>query len=265
MTTLTRPIRTYPLTFFIVFACLLGWVQYIAVALGVQKAPPDNVPFGVIIAAAIVAASMGRIEWKEWVRTLMAFRTSLGWYALAILAPVVVIVAAVLANHALGAPLPTPAQLAKWPDLAGWFVFFLIFVGIGEEGGWTAFAAPQLLNRRTFITAWVILSAMRVLWHLPLMITGQLPWVEGLGGNTAFQFLALWIFMRSGGVWFLAALWHTVVNTTGGHFFFQMVQGEDKARLGILMTAGYVLLAAIVFLVDRRRLVRASEVDQLAL
>lgn len=106
---------------------------------------------------------------------------------------------------------------------------------------------------------------MRVLWHLPLMITGELPRVDGIGGNIAFQFLALWIFMRSGGVWLLAALWHTMVNTTGGKFFFQMVQGEDKARLGILMTAGYVLLAAIVFLVDRRRLVSASEVDQLAL
>lgn len=76
----------------------------------------------------------------------MTFRTALGWYALAILAPVVVIVVAVLANHALGAPLPTPARLAKWPDLASWFVFFLIFVGVGEEAEWTAFAAPRLLT-----------------------------------------------------------------------------------------------------------------------
>jgi hypothetical protein len=35
-----------------------------------------------------------------------------------------------------------------------------------------------------------------------------------------------------------------------------MVQGEDHARLGLLMTAGYILVAAVVFLVDRRNLER---------
>jgi len=155
----------------------------------------------------------------------------------------------------LGAPMPTSAQLATWVFIPGSFLVTLILVGIGEEAGWTAFAAPRLLRRHPFITAWLILSAMRIFWHLPLLLSGDLSWTIGIGGNMAFQFLVLWMFQRTD-VWFLAAIWHAMVNATGGQFFFQMVQGEDQARLGVLMTAGYILAAALVFLVYRRSLNR---------
>lgn len=258
MSTLVRPIRAYPLTFFAILACLFGWVFLITAALG-SDAPPDMNPLGPVIAAAIVAAGMGWAGLKEWGRTLVTFRTSPVWYALAIVAPVAIIVGAVLANAAFGAPLPTSAQLAAWPELLGTFVLFLILIGIGEEAGWTAFAAPRLLNRYSFLTAWLLLSAIRIVWHLPLMLTGDLPLSLGIGGNLAFQFLVLWLFLRSGGVWFLAAIWHAVLNTAGGSFFFPMVQGVDQARLGVLMSAGYLLVAMAVFVLDRCRLVRPTE------
>jgi membrane protease YdiL (CAAX protease family) len=258
---MNAPIRAYPLTSFTILACLFGWASFIASALGADVSP-ENIPLGPIIAAAIVAAGMGRSELREWGRQLVTFRASPGWYALAILAPAAIIIAAVLVNHAFGEPLPAPSQLAGWTALPGTFLTFLILIGIGEEAGWTAFAAPRLLNRHTFIAAWLILSAIRILWHLPLMLTGLLPWVLGIGGNIAFQFLVLWIFVRSGGVWFLAAIWHAVLNTLGGQFFFRMVQGEAQERLGVLMTAGYVLVAAAVFLVDCRRIARTPGAGQ---
>ena len=60
-------------------------------------------PLGPIIAAAIVVTCMGRARLKEWLRQLVTFRTSLGWYGLAIVAPVAIIVIAVLVNSAFGA------------------------------------------------------------------------------------------------------------------------------------------------------------------
>jgi len=253
MTAFLRPIRNYPILAFAILACLFGWVQFIAYVLGANIIP-DGVPFGPIMAAAIVAACLGRSEFKEWGRRLITFRTGFRWYALAFVAPIVIITVAALSNYALGAVLPTPSQLAIWTELPGTFVFFLIFVGIGEEAGWTAFAAPLLLRRNTFIKAWLILSAIRILWHVPLMISGDLPWVLGIGGNAAFQFLVLWLFQRADQRWFLAAIWHAVLNTFGGKFFFQLVQGNDEARLAMLMTAGYVIAAIAVFLVDRHGL-----------
>jgi membrane protease YdiL (CAAX protease family) len=252
---IARLIRAYPIAVFTLLACVIGWLFFIVAALGADLSP-SNLPLGPIIAAALVAILMGRAEWKKWTLALGTFRTSFGWYILAIVAPLMVIGAAVLANRAFGAPLPTPSQLAGWTGLPMAFVFLLIFVGIGEEAGWTAFAAPRLLGRQPFITAWAILAGIRVFWHLPLMVSGDLPWVLGVGGNIGFQFLLLWIFRRSGGVWFLTALWHAVLNTAGGEFFFQMVQGTDQARLGALMTAGYLLLAAALFTADRRHLAR---------
>jgi membrane protease YdiL (CAAX protease family) len=229
-----------PLAFFIILACLLGWMPYIvsalgsaaiAAALGGTNGSPANWPFGPLIAAAIVSAFLGRAGLKNWWRRLTTFRAAPGWYILALVAPVVIVSAAVLANSALGAPLPTAAQLSKWTALPGLFVGYLVVVGIGEEAGWTAFAAPLVLRRHTFINAWLILAAMRVFWHLPLMISGQLSWTLGIVGNIAFQFLMLWLFRRSGGVWLLAAIWHAMFNATSGGFFFQMVQGPDQARL----------------------------------
>jgi len=72
----------------------------------------------------------------------------------------------------------------------------------------------------------------------------------------------LWVYQRSGGAWFLAAIWHALLNVAGSQFFFQMVQGEDQARLGVLMSAGYLFAAGAVFLLDRRRLVRTTKVEQ---
>lgn len=256
---IVRPIRAYPLTFFIILACFFGWIQFIIAALGVDIVP-DGMPLGPILAALIVTASMGKSELKQWGRQLKTLRARLSWYALALAAPIVIIITVVLANTALGTLLPTSAQLAAWTQIPVNFLAFLILVGIGEEAGWTAFVAPRLLRRNTFLTTWLILSAMRVLWHLPLMLHGDLSWVLGIGGNIAFQFIVLWLFQRSE-VWFLAAIWHAMLNAVGGMFFFQMVQGADQARLGALMTAGYIIVAATIFLVDRRSLKRAPGLE----
>ncbi len=256
-----------PLVFFVILACLVGWIPYIfavvgahdiAAALG-DNGSPTNLPFGPLVAAVIVVAFLGRVGLKTWWHRLTTLRAAPGWYILAFVAPVVIVSAAVLTNSAFGAPLPTASQLARWTDLPGVFVLYLLLVGIGEEVGWMAFAASLLLRRHTFINAWLILAAIRVFWHLPLMINGQLSWTLGIGGDIAFQFLMLWLFRRSGRVWLLAAIWHAVLNTTAGGFFFHMVQGQDQTRLGLLFTIAYVLMAATVYLFDHSHLDSADE------
>src|SRR6266487_5531368 len=178
-----------PLAFFVILACLLGWMPYIvsalgaadiAAALGGTNGSPANLPFGPLVAAAIVSAFLGRAGLKNGWRRLTTFRTARSWYILAFVAPVVIVSAAVLANSAFGAPLPTASQLSKWTDLPGLFVVYLIVVGIGEEVGWTAFAAPLVLSHHKFINAWLILAAIRVFWHLPSCLPANCrgPWAS---------------------------------------------------------------------------------------
>jgi len=94
---------------------------------------------------------------------------------------------------------PTGAQLAHWPEVPVPFVIMLALVGIGEEAGWTAFAAPQMLRNHGILGGWVVLSAMRIVWHLPMMLSGDLSWVTGVVGNAAFTMLAIQVFTLSGG------------------------------------------------------------------
>ena len=260
MNTILRPIRNYPIVAFAILACLIGWVQIIAHAFRANVVP-DAIPLGPIVAALIVAACLGRDQLKEWGRRLATFRTGIGWYALAFIAPIVIITIVALVNYALGATPPAASQLAIWTDLPGAFIFLLIFVGIGEEAGWTAFAAPMLLRRNSFIKTWLILSAIRIFWHIPLMMSGDLPWVLGIFGNIAFQFLVLWMFQRSNQRWFLTALSHAVLDTVGGNFFFRLVQGTDQAHLAILMATGFVIVALTVYFLDRNRLDQPKEVQ----
>ncbi len=251
MNAIVSPLRRHPIVVFYVLACAFGWVPYAVHALGFDASEPGNLPLGPLVAALITAAIMGRTGLREWWQQLSTLRTRLGWYVLAVVAPIVIIVFAVLANYALGAPLPTASQLSVWPELSVVFLFMLLLVGIGEETGWMAFAAPRLLGRYSFVETFAILSAMRVFWHLPLMLSGDLPLALGIGGNIGFQFLLLWLFYRTD-VWFLAAVWHAVLNTTSGEFFFGMVGGANQTRLGVLMSLVYILAAGSVYLVMRR-------------
>lgn len=251
MSLFTRIVRDRPFASFAVLACLLGWSIYIASWFGAGS-NPDNMPLGPAMAAFIVASVQGREALRGWWHRIRNWRAAPGWYAVAFLAPAVLHVVNVLVNHAFGAPLPTAAQLSAWPDVVTGFVLMIIAVGIGEEAGWTAFAAPMLMRRHGIYGAWALLSAVRIAWHLPLMLSGDLPWLMGIVGNAAFQMVLL-LLVRGGGRWSLAAVWHASLNAFGGVFLFPMVTGADNERLGILLVVEYVVLAVVWLSLERRR------------
>lgn len=242
MPALTRIVRSCPITSFAVLACLFGWSIYVAAGLGFGS-HPDNMPLGPLLAALVVASCQGRASLHSWGRRLRGWDAAPRWYAVAVLTPIAVHVVDVMVNHGLGAPLPTAVQLAHWPDVPAAFVVMFVMVGIGEEAGWTAFAAPLLLRRHGLLGAWVVLSTVRILWHLPLMLNGEMPWVMGIVGNAAFQMIVLQLFTASGGRWSLAVVWHATLNAFGGAFLFTMITGADRDRLGLLLAGAYAVLA----------------------
>ena len=95
--------------------------------------------------------------------------------------------------------------------------------------------------------------AVRILWHLPLMLNGEMPWVMGIVGNAAFQMIVLQLFTASGGRWCLAAVWHATLNAFGGAFLFTMVSGADRVRLGLLLSGAYAILAVAAVVMSRSR------------
>jgi membrane protease YdiL (CAAX protease family) len=242
------------LALFYVLACAFGWVFYLVEALG--GAAGENLPLGPVLAMIVVATVRGRRGWREWMGELTAAWPTGRWIAVAVAAPTTIMGLSVLGNYLLGAPLPTADQLSVWYELPVTFLLMMIAVGIGEESGWMGFAAPVLSRRNGLLTTWATLSVLRIFWHLPLMLDGDLPWVLGVVGNAAFQFLLLVAFRRTRGGWVIAAVWHSALNALGGAFFFQMVDGADQARLGVIMSLLYVAVALTAYVVDRRSTAR---------
>ncbi|CUR54489.1 membrane hypothetical protein [metagenome] len=235
-------VRRYPLAVFAVLACAIGWSPYASVALGLGT-NPENLPLGPVLAALVVTSLQGREELRAWGRALRRWTASPWLYAVAVFAPILIHVSIVLLNHVGGAPLPTGAQLAEWPQIPITFLVMIVAVGLGEEAGWTAFAAPILMRRHGVLGAWAVLAPLRILWHLPLMLNGDMPLLVGLLGNAGFQLVVLQLMRRSNGQWSLAAVWHATLNAFGGAFFFTMVTGADLDHLGTLLALAYAGIA----------------------
>ena len=247
MSTPVRLVREHPITAFFVLACTVGWMPYAFTAVGIG-ANPENLPLGPVIAALVVTSCQGRASLFAWGRSLRRWATSPWLYVVVLGAPVLLDLAIVGVNHLLGAPLPTSTQLNGWHDVPMRFLMMLFFVGLGEEAGWTAFVAPVLLRRHGLFGAFGILAAMRILWHVPLVLSGDMNVIVCIFGNAGFQLIILQLMRRSGGAWTLAAVWHATLNAVGSAFFFSMVTGADKDRLDVLLGVVYALagLATLV-------------------
>jgi membrane protease YdiL (CAAX protease family) len=244
MTTPAQLVRRHPISAFAVLACLFGWMVYGLAAFGIFT-NPENMPLGPFMAALVVTSCQGRQALRAYGRSLRHWVSSPWLYAVAIGAPVVLHVSIVLLNHVLGAPLPTSAQLGAWPEVPVTFLAMLVLVGLGEEAGWTAFAAPVLLRRSGLLGAFAVLASLRILWHLPLIVTGDMPVVMAILGNAGFQLLLLLVMQHRRGSWTHAAVWHATLNAFGGAFFFSMVTGADRDRLNLLLGLEYALVAVV--------------------
>ena len=254
-------IRRYPLTAFVVLACLFGWSIWIGIFLS-GGSGGGNLPLAPLMAVLVVAHCQGRDAFREWWRRFRSWRAAPRWYLLALLGPIVLHVLIVLVNGGLGAPLPTSGQLGDWWQVPGMFVVLLVLIGIGEEAGWTAFLAPILLRRHSALTACAIASAVRIAWHIPLMISGELPLALGIVGNASFTVVLMALLVVPGGNWSLAAVWHSMLNAAGVGFFFTMVSGADNSRLSLLMTVEYAVVGVFAYGVLRRHHASITSVDR---
>jgi hypothetical protein len=96
------------------------------------------------------------------------------------------------------------------------------------------------------------MSALRIFWHLPLMIGGQLPWTAGIVAQAGFQMIVLVMLSARGGRWSLAAVWHASLNALGFSWFFSMVSGADLERLSTIQWVAYGVMGITALVLGRR-------------
>lgn len=247
-------IRRNQLGSFFVLAFILSWYPWALGALGVVPGAKGMNPLGVLVAGLLVSAIVGR--WpgtRAYLARIVRAQVHPFNYLIAVGVPVAACLITLAIHLMLGAPWPARSALAKWPELAGSFVFILLFIGLGEEPGWRGFALPRLQERFTPLRASMILALVWAVWHFPLLRTEILPafMAPFIANVIAATFFLTWLFNRSRGSVLMPMLAHASVNTVSSGFLFTLYPASDLPRLWWIYACVWACTALLLVLRTR--------------
>jgi membrane protease YdiL (CAAX protease family) len=249
MSRLSSVVKRRPLVTFFVLTYALTWLAWPVWAFGLYPNPVFS--FGPFLAALVVLAiTHGKSGLGGLLRRMVRWRVGLRWYAVALLVPIAITLAATVLNVLLGAQAPSSAELGGWTDLLPAFFLILLIPGLGgvwEEPGWRGYALPRLQTGRSALFASLILGVLIAGWHLPLMVVGQVYYsdiVSIMGAVIVFN----WVFNSASGSVLIIMLMHAMNNTISGSFFYPMFSGADSVRQGWLLAVVWSVAAIVVVL-----------------
>ena len=246
-------VRRYPLTAFFVLACALSWWPWILYSVGLSPSP--IVGFGPFLAALLVlAVTEGKSGVVGLLRRMVRWRVGIQWYAVALLLPIVVILAAAALNvFLLGAQ-----RTSSVADLGGWWSFLLLFLlsllipgfaGTWEEPGFRGYALPRLQFRYSALIASLILGVLWAFWHLPFVVTGEQIWIDATLFIIEWSIVYTWLFNNAKGSVLIVMLFHAMNNTFSSAFESQMFSGADSVNQAWLRLALWGVVAIVLVIV----------------
>jgi membrane protease YdiL (CAAX protease family) len=215
--------------------------------------------FGPSLAAfAVTRLYGGRAGLRDWIAGCLNWRVDWRWFALAFLAPPVLMVGALALHTALGARLPAFPAVEHIPlAIANFGLVFLVGGPLGEEFGWRGYLTPALTARVNWRTASLLTGIVWGLWHLPLFFLAgtsqaQMAMPVFLLNILAGSVLFGWLFQRTSGSVVPALVLHTSLNGWAG--ILAIVPTAATGRPFALVTGLLVLVACALLLVpDRKR------------
>jgi len=245
--TLRQTINRYPLTCFVVATYTLSWWS-------VPFANGAIIPYGPFLAAVLmVFITKGRSGLGEWFRRIVTWQGGWKWLLIAPGLVGLYLALAFAVNLLLGARI---AQTSHLDAFGVTLVTLILFGGMWEEPGWTGYALPLLQHRNAgrpygLLKATLTLGCIRAGWHVPLMLSGAIPWYDVLFLSFAIQFLIAWLHNRTSGGVIPPMLLHLASNVFGGGIMLALFVGADHGRYYVLFIAFAVLLAVILNLPRR--------------
>lgn len=265
MNTIRPLVKHYPLPTFFILALVLPWVcapladAIFYAGLPLFLAILFALPFELLVASPLLAALLvtalisGKAGIHALLRPLIHWRVGLRWYAVALLLPPALSLAAVSLNVLLGAPPPTLAHFGSGASLLFTFLFRLVNPWDGplmEELGWRGFALPRLQERYSALTANLILAAMVMIWHLRYVFSGDLP-LFALIGTLAATILFGWLYNNTQGSVLLVYLFHAADGV-----FKPTYTGVDSTHYLWLLVAMWCVVAVSLVIYTGPTLVR---------
>jgi len=246
-------VRRYPVTAFFVLACALSWWPWILYSVGLSPTPIVGVgPF--LAALLVLALTEGKSGVMGLLRRMVRWRVGLQWYAVALLLPIVVILAAAALNvFLLGAQ-----RTSSVADLGGWSSFLLLFLlsllipgfaGTWEEPGFRGYALPRLQFRYSALIASLVLGVLWAFWHLPFVVTGEQIWIDAILFIIEWSIVYTWLFNNAKGSVLIVMLFHAMNNTFSSAFESQMFSGADSVNQAWLRLALWGVVAIVLVVV----------------
>jgi lipid-A-disaccharide synthase-like uncharacterized protein len=221
---------SHPLTWFVPLAYALSWWSIPFAAGGI-------LPYGPFLAALLILAiTKGRSGLKELFRRMTSWQGGPIWLLIAPGLVLAYLALAFVLNLLAGGNVSSTSHLTTFGPT---FLTLVLLGGVWEEPGWTGFALPLLQDRNLnrplgLLRASLIMGLIRAGWHLPLMLSGAIPWYDVLFFSMAFQFLVSWLSNRTAGSILIPMLFHLTSNVVGGGIMLPLFTGLDHDRYYVL-------------------------------
>jgi membrane protease YdiL (CAAX protease family) len=197
-----------------------------------------------------------------YLRQIKTWRVGIGWYAIALLGPIILLLLDEGVNLLRGgAP---PAQWLVFPSPSnpgpGGLIFFSVqmVLSFTEEFGWPGFGLPRLQKRYGALTASVVVGVVWGTYHL--WILPICPHCLSLTEVLLTQYLRLiataviygWIYNSTKGSLFLTGLAHAGHNIAVG-----LMPGVGDTS--VIVALSYVVVAIFVALLTHPRMLTRAE------
>lgn len=240
-------VRRHQFAIYLILAYAMSWATAILLDGAI-------LPYGPALAAIIVLGiAGGRVGLAGLWSQTTHWRVRWTWYLIAPGIIAAISLGAFALNLLFGATVTDTNHLQSWTLALGALGVLLVFGGQWEEPGWSGYALPFWQERLGSRSSWgvvaasLITGAARSFWHLPLVLSGAIPWHDALLYAFAMQFLITWLYNGTGGSVLIVMLLHLASNVLLGAIFIPLFAGDDRTRYFWLFSAlAWLMVLAIL-------------------
>jgi membrane protease YdiL (CAAX protease family) len=240
-----------------------------------SSSAPPIVIVGIVFTAYTPALSALLIAWlwpnaggvRRLLRQMTRWRVHFGWYALALLGPIPLLLLAIAIYVAFGGAAPS-----RWLSVPGGaalaFPIFSVIAGsIGEELGWRGFGQSRLQSRYGALWAALVVGILWSTWHLwPIAVPGGwslFTWTDipqTYVRLTSTAILYAWLYNSTRGSLFLVMVAHAGYNI-GSTIVQSPTSGTHE--IPIIVAVLHAVAALVVIVMTNRRTLTRSPVLEL--
>jgi membrane protease YdiL (CAAX protease family) len=283
ITTIATFIKRHPVAAYFALTFAISWGGVLLVIGGPGGLPATSEQFSALSPVAIpvmvlgpsvsgilmTALVGGRVGLRDLLSRLLRWRVDARWYAIALLAAPLLMLAVLLAlSLTSSAFLPALFVVRDKAARVLFGLFAAVTAGIFEEVGWTGFAIPHLRRRYSVLTTGLIVGMVWAAWHLlvaywasgtvsgPLSLPSYLldPFLFLVG----FRVLMVWVYDRTGSL-LVAMLMHISLTAS------TLILGAVSLVGGPLITFDLVWAAAVWLVVAAVAAANAGQFSRLPL